>query len=345
MKKIITSLVLSVFLLGSVFAYYTPTAKDKAMIKKIWPIVTMMNKQQKNTLRERIPLIMKTVSQDTRIYYILASILKIVEEKPLEEENTAKKKTNKLTDLTVWDTFAGLTLKSQEMGQNLNGCTYYVGLNFAWTTTQTGKLAGFFDEMAGKNLFYFTASNPTEAKISYPSNDDTEKLWSASIDNDEILDEQTKQKLLNGKTIEVNLTVTAYHYQGCQQSEKRTGITVQDIEVLNTDEQEATAWTKFTAGGFEPSWSIVIEGNTLKYSSPELYNPETQQIEDISYSLDAVEQQEDTIIFRWDEVEAIFTKQDCINEWKGDTSPYTVSFRKLADNGYILHDGCGEKSE
>ncbi len=252
------------------------------------------------------------------------------------------KRTNKLTDLAVWDEYAGLTLKSQEIEENLNGCLYYVGLNFTWETKQQWILVGFFDEMVGKNLFHFSALKPTEVKISYPSNDDTEQLWSASIDNDEILDEQTKQKLLNGETIEVKLTVTAYHYQGCQQSEKRTGITVQDIEVLNTKEQEDYSWNKFTASGFEPSWSIIIEGNTLKYSSPELYNPDIQEIKDIVYELDTMEYQWENLIFAGKDVKGEFIKQDCINEWRGDTSPYAVSFVREQD---MVYQGCGEIAE
>ncbi len=80
MKKVITTLVLSVFLLGNVFAY-TPTQKDKIIMKKITTIVKNLKEKQKKTLKEKLPPILKKIKKDTRNYYIISSLLEVVNKK------------------------------------------------------------------------------------------------------------------------------------------------------------------------------------------------------------------------------------------------------------------------
>lgn len=231
-----------------------------------------------------------------------------------------------ISKLEVWENIEWLELteKSDEAIYDRPARSF----TFAGEKELTWKLYGYHDKIYDQDNISFVSDTQKLLKIPFSNTIDTTTLFDSSILNTDSIDVETQRKLLAGETIRVKLTITMYRYVGFEKSEKIVDMKVDNVVILEKEsEKESEKKEKITmkASGFEPSWTISIDWNTLTYSSPELFSDENTTGR-IDFHLNVLENKGKNIFFEWEYISWKFIKKDCVTEWLGDTVPYTVEY-------------------
>lgn len=86
MKKIFLSLFITIFCFTSVFADYIPSEVDKKTVKSLEKTIEKFPTEKINILKEKIPAVLEKLDKNSKNYFLIFEIYKIVNKK--EEKNT-----------------------------------------------------------------------------------------------------------------------------------------------------------------------------------------------------------------------------------------------------------------
>lgn len=114
MKKILVSIFLSLFVFTSAFASYTPTEQDKKAIAWAKELLKNFTEEKRTEIKNKIPLILAKLDVNSKNYFLVSEIQKLIFE--IENENLLKdllntNKTENIPELyevvTIidWDSF------------------------------------------------------------------------------------------------------------------------------------------------------------------------------------------------------------------------------------------------
>ncbi|PZM86829.1 hypothetical protein DLH72_00005 [Candidatus Gracilibacteria bacterium] len=103
MKKILILLFITIFSFQATFADYIPSESDKKTVKSLEKTIEKLPTEKINILKEKIPVVLKKLDRNSKNYYLISEIYKIIlkdikNQEEIKVDNSIDKKLNELNN-------------------------------------------------------------------------------------------------------------------------------------------------------------------------------------------------------------------------------------------------------
>lgn len=133
MKKIFAFVLLFIFSFTWIFADYISTEADKEAVKTLENIIPKLSEEKINKLQNRIPIFLENLDKNSRNYFLISEIYKIIN----------KKASEKMIDELIWDLQNKETIKENSDIYEVTEVVDWDTIHFKkWNETITARLIG-----------------------------------------------------------------------------------------------------------------------------------------------------------------------------------------------------------